>query len=86
MTTALVFLFSSFLMLLSKLARESVELFQEKYEKLPERACPVCGSRNLIKNGSVHNGKPKYQCKSCNRQVVVNPTKTTVSFGNKTID
>jgi transposase len=33
----------------------------------------------LIKNGSVHNGKPKYQCKTCGHQFVVNPTKTTVS-------
>jgi len=33
----------------------------------------------LIKNGSVHNGKPKYQCKSCGHQFVVNLTKATVS-------
>lgn len=48
-------------------------------KELPERACPTCGSRHLIKNGSVHNGKPKHQCESCGRQFVVNPTKTTVS-------
>jgi len=24
----------------------------------------TCGSRHLIKNGSVHNSKPKYQCKA----------------------
>jgi transposase-like protein len=54
-------------------------LFQEKCEQLPERVCPACGSRNLIKTGSIHNGKPKHQCKNCGRQFVVNPTKTTVS-------
>ena len=65
-------------MLLSSVARESVELSEGKYEELPERVCPACGSRHLIKNGSAHNGKPKYQCKSCGRQFVVNSTKTTV--------
>jgi len=33
----------------------------------------------LIKNGSVHNGKPKYRCKACGHHFVINPTKTTVS-------
>ncbi len=56
---------------------------QEKCEEIPERVCPDCGSKHLSKNGSVHNGKPKYQCKSCNRQFVVNPTKTTVSLETK---
>jgi insertion element IS1 protein InsB len=83
MTTILAFLLDSFMMLLSKLARESVKLFQEKYEELPERACPACGSRHLIKNGSVHNGKSKHQCKNCGRQFVVNSTKTTVSSETK---
>jgi transposase-like protein len=79
MTTILAFLLDSFVVLLSHLARESVEFAQSKWEELPGRACPTCGSRHLIKNGSVHNGKPKYQCKSCGRQFVINPTKTTVS-------
>ncbi|OWY64263.1 IS1 family transposase [cyanobacterium TDX16] len=50
---------------------------------MPERACPACGSRHLIKNGSVHNGKSKHQCKSCGYQFVDNPTKTTVSRETK---
>ncbi|MBV9385235.1 MAG: IS1 family transposase, partial [Chroococcidiopsidaceae cyanobacterium CP_BM_ER_R8_30] len=48
-----------------------------------ERVCPSCGSEQLIKNGSVHHGKPKCQCKTCGRQFVVNPTKITVSKGIK---
>ena len=40
--------------------------------------CPRCGSYHSIKNGSVHNGKPKRICKDCNRQFVINPTKKTV--------
>jgi transposase-like protein len=38
---------------------------------------------HLIKNGSVHNGKPKHQCKSCGSHFVDNPTKTTVSSATK---
>jgi len=79
MTTIFAFLLFSFVMLLSKIVRKTVELSQDKCEKLPERVCPACGSRHLIKNGSVHKGKPKNQSKSCGRQFVVNPTKTTVS-------
>jgi len=83
MTTILAFLLFSFMVLLSNLARESVELSQDKCEELPERVCPACGSGHLIKNGSVHKDKPKHQCKSCGRQFVVNPTKTTVSEETK---
>ena len=79
MTTILAFLLSSFIVLLSKLAQGSVELSQEECEELSERVCPACGSGHLIKNGSVHNNKPKYQCKGCGRQFVVNPTKTSIS-------
>jgi len=37
----------------------------------------------LLKNGSVHNGKQKYQCKSCSHQFVDNPTKITISDETK---
>jgi len=36
--------------------------------------CPKCNSENIIKNGSIHNGKQKYACKDCNRQFVLEPT------------
>jgi insertion element IS1 protein InsB len=49
----------------------------------PEQVCPTCGSSHLIKNGSVHNGKPKHQCQSCGRQFVDNPTKITISEETK---
>ena len=35
--------------------------------------CPACESTNIIKNGTIHNGKQKYQCKDCGRQFVENP-------------
>ena len=83
MTTILALLLYSFVLLLSKLARESLEFFQRICEDTPERVCPTCGSEHLIKNGSVHNGKPKHQCKNCGRQFVDNPTKLTVSSPTK---
>jgi len=79
MTTILAFLLYSSVLLLAKLTRESIELSQRVCEKPSEQVCPTCGSEHLIKNGSVHNGKPKCQCKSCGHQFVVNLTKITVS-------
>jgi len=35
--------------------------------------CPACSSLNIVKNGSIHNGKQKHSCKSCGRQFVENP-------------
>jgi transposase-like protein len=41
--------------------------------------CPNCHSTHLIKNGSIHNGKPKSKCKDCGRQFVANPTHRRIS-------
>ena len=35
--------------------------------------CPRCRSENIIRNGSIHNGKQKYECRECKRQFVENP-------------
>ncbi|WP_445299845.1 transposase, partial [Microcoleus sp. AT13-A5] len=33
---------------------------------LPSRPnCPDCGSKHIVKNGTIHNKKPKYKCQSC---------------------
>ena len=32
--------------------------------------CPNCQSDAVIKNGSIHSGKPKFACKRCGRQFV----------------
>ena len=37
--------------------------------------CPRCGSENVVKNGSIHNGKLKSKCNDCEKQFVINPTK-----------
>lgn len=35
--------------------------------------CPRCQSERVIKNGRIHTGKPKWMCKQCGRQFVLNP-------------
>ena len=35
--------------------------------------CPDCHAANVIKNGSIHTGKPNYACKACGRQCVTDP-------------
>ena len=40
--------------------------------------CPKCNSLNIVKNGSIHNGKQKFQCKDCGRQFVENPTNKVI--------
>ncbi len=35
--------------------------------------CPSCKSTFIKKNGSIHNGKQKYECLSCHRQFVEAP-------------
>lgn len=47
--------------------------------------CPNCQSPEIIKNGSLTNGKPKYKCKSCGRQFVENPQKHPISQETKTL-
>jgi transposase-like protein len=41
--------------------------------------CPECGSSQVIKNGTIHHGKPKFACKECGRQFVENPQSHRIS-------
>ena len=41
--------------------------------------CPGCDSKHVIKNGSIHNGKPKFECKDCRRQFIENPTQKIIT-------
>lgn len=45
--------------------------------------CPRCGKNEIVKNGSLTNGKPKYKCKDCGRQFVENPKKGRISDETK---
>lgn len=41
--------------------------------------CPRCGSQHTVKNGTIHNKKPKHKCLDCGRQFILNPTKKYIS-------
>jgi len=45
--------------------------------------CPNCHSIHLIKNGIIHNGKPKSKCKDYGHQFVANPTHRRISDATK---
>lgn len=47
--------------------------------------CPRCHSDQLIKNGRIHTGKPKWMCKACKRQFVVDPTWRRISDDTKAL-
>jgi insertion element IS1 protein InsB len=47
--------------------------------------CPRCGSSQVIKNGSIHNGKAKFGCKACQRQFVENPAWRPISAETKAL-
>lgn len=49
----------------------------------PRPTCPSCGSQHTVKNGRIHNKKPKYQCQNCGRQFVENSTKKVIDTGTK---
>ncbi|KJU83359.1 transposase ImeAB' protein, partial [Candidatus Magnetobacterium bavaricum] len=41
--------------------------------------CIQCGSEEVVKNGSIHDGKQKFMCKECGRQFVGNPQNIIIS-------
>jgi insertion element IS1 protein InsB len=45
--------------------------------------CPNCQGTQLIKNGTIHTGKPKWKCKTCGRQFVANPTQRHITDETK---
>lgn len=44
-----------------------------------QRSCPTCHSKEVKRNGHIHNGKQNYLCKSCGRQFVRDSTKRYIS-------
>ena len=44
----------------------------------PALTCPRCQSTQVVKNGSIHNGRQNFKCKACGRQFVLNPTKKVI--------
>ena len=47
------------------LLRNLLYLIIKGIVKIERDYCPNCGSNQLINNGTIHNGKDKYECKKC---------------------
>ena len=47
--------------------------------------CPRCHSDKTVKNGRIHNGKPKFKCKVCSRQLVEYPQNRPILDSTKPI-
>lgn len=45
--------------------------------------CPRCQGTRIVKNGTIHNGKPKWMCKDCRRQFVEDPAWAPISDATK---
>ena len=46
---------------------------------------PSCESTHILKNGSAHHKKPNFLCKTCGRQFIETPPKSSISSGLKKI-
>ena len=56
-------------------------------KEVKQMQCPTCQGTQVIKNGTIHNGKPKWKCKDCGRQFVAEPNQRRISDETKqTID
>ena len=47
--------------------------------------CPTCYSKQVVKNGKIHNGKQNHRCKDCGRQFVENPQQKRISEETKAL-
>jgi len=45
----------------------------------PRPTCPRRHSQHTVKNGRIHNKKPKYQCQNCKKQFIEKPTNKVIS-------
>ncbi|MDZ4875582.1 MAG: hypothetical protein CLLPBCKN_004978 [Chroococcidiopsis cubana SAG 39.79] len=64
MINVLGVLFVSVITLLSRITQHSDSLQENIPELSPQQTCPSCHSHNVIKNGSIHNGKSKTNAKT----------------------
>jgi transposase-like protein len=62
-------IFAITLVILAQLSRNAKLILEySTVDNNHKTTCPRCGSHETIKNGSIHNGKPKNKCKHCDRQ------------------
>ena len=46
-------------------------------------SCPSCNSKQIVKNGKIHNGKQNHKCRDCGRQFVQNPENKVIKQETK---
>lgn len=47
--------------------------------------CPSCDSKQIVKNGKIHNGKQNHKCRDCGRQFVENPQNKIINQQTKSL-
>ena len=47
--------------------------------------CPKCKSKDVVKNGFIHNGNQNHKCKACGRQFVEAPRQKIISDETKAL-
>ena len=47
--------------------------------------CPNCESKDVVKNGFIHNGNQNHKCKECGRQFVEVPRQKIISEETKAL-
>lgn len=83
MTTIFSILFAQIAFVLLKLSKASENYLEIDRQEASPRTCPSCSSERIVKNGSTHNHKQKYQCNVCARQFIDNPTNISISVETK---
>lgn len=48
-------------------------------------SCPSCESKQIVKNGKIHNGQQNYRCRDCGRQFVENRQQKIISQSTKNL-
>lgn len=64
---------------------DSIDADIEEQRFCNGRACPVCGSSNVVRNGRRKDGVQKFCCKDCNKSFVAK-TSTIASGPHKSLD
>jgi transposase-like protein len=57
----------------ANVCKPGIKLIFIEFMSSPLPTCPTCHSSNVVKNGSIHNGKQNHKCKECGRQFVRDP-------------
>jgi insertion element IS1 protein InsB len=54
-------------------------------EKNAQMLCSRCQGSRVVKNGTIHTGRPKWTCKACGRQFVATPAQRRIPEETKAL-